>query len=116
MGPALPDALVFVPRMRGASLSRTGKSSLLASVQGALSALVVAKQMGRLFDPSGEAARQDVLAATGVSAPRENEDPSYEARVAYSKAEENLTGREHDGIRGRRSEKGKWGRGNLQWY
>ena len=60
----------------------------LANVQGALYVPIAAKQMRRLLDPCGGARRRDVLAAAGADVRSDEEDPSYEARVAYRKARE----------------------------
>ena len=86
MGNASPGATIPVLRMQNATLSRTEKSLLLASVQGALSLQAAVERMRRLFDPCGGAARRNVLAATDVFAPSEDGNLSYEEWVANRKA------------------------------
>ena len=73
--------------MQNAAQSKSGKSLLLASVQGSLGIPIVAKQMRRLFEPCGGVAKQDVPAATDSDVDSDEKDLSYEARAEVRKAE-----------------------------
>ena len=95
-GGPFPDGCASIVRMQNAALSRSGKSLLLASVKGSLSFPIPATLMRRLFDPCGEPARQDVLAATDWDMRSDEEDFRYAAEAASR----NATNRQKDSPRG----------------
>ena len=68
------------------ALSRSGKSLVLACVQGNLCFPAVAKHLRRLFGPCGVAVRQDVLVAANADV-SSGEVTDFEVRVANPKAE-----------------------------
>ena len=86
VGGAFPYGSVFTLWMCSAALSRNEKSLLLAGVRRRLDFRNAAKQMRRFFDPCGRLARQDVLAAAGMAARPDEEDPSYQPWVAHREA------------------------------
>ena len=86
MGGAFPDAFVSILCMQNAALSRRGKSTSPASVQGSSDFPIAAKQMRRLFDPCGGPARQDVLTATDWGMESDEEDFHYESCAANREA------------------------------
>ena len=83
--------------MQNASISRAAKSVFLASAQENSRLAAPARQLRRLFGSTGNAARQDVLAATDIEKMAKTlwEDGNFAARVAYCKVE-----MERDGGRG----------------
>ena len=86
MGEAFPDAFAFILRIQNAAPSKHEESLLLASVPGSSDFPIAAKQMRPSYEPCGGPMRQYVSATTDLDMDSEEEDASYEARVAYRKA------------------------------
>ena len=87
MGGAFIGIYASAMRMQNASLSRSGKSLVLASVQGRPGISAVARQVRRLFGLCGGVARRDVSAAADVGA-TSNEHADSAAWVTRRKAKE----------------------------
>ena len=80
-----------MPCLRDASLSRSEKSAVVASVQGNLGVSAAARQIRRLLRPRGGAAREDVSAAGDVDS-NSNDQDDFAAWDAYRKARKNDKG------------------------
>ena len=88
MGGAFLGGCVSIFSMQDASLSRTEKFSLSASVRGAISFPIAARHLRRLFCLCGRAGRPGAFAAANVDTRPDGEDSSYEASVTCLKSAE----------------------------
>ena len=87
VGGPFPAASVSVLRMQSAAQSDNGKSLVLSSVHGSLDFPSVANRMRQVFEPCGGVAKQDGHEAAAVEVDADRKDLTYEAWVAYRKAE-----------------------------